>query len=464
MSRTYIAVDFGGGSGRVIAGSLNRGVLTMTEIHRFSNRQVRLGAHLYWDFLMLFDEMMTGLRKAAERYSDIYSIAIDTWGVDFGLVDRCGNLLGNPVCYRDEATLPMPEKFFETVNREKHYAEAGLQPLAINTLFRLMAMQAEGDPKLEVAEHLLFTPDLFSYFLTGVANNEYTIASTSELLNARTRSWNYELIARLGLPAKIFCPIVMPGETRGTLMPDVARRLGMSPDVKVVAVGSHDTASAVHAIAGTYTADRTAFLSSGTWSLLGVELDEPITTPTAEAAGFSNEGGTNGKIHFLQNITGLWILQQLVAGWKARGMETSFPRLVEMAREASCDTIIDVDDEMFQRPGNMEQAIADYCAAHSLTAPATQGETVLCVLRSLADRYRRGIEGLNALLPAPVEKLHIIGGGSRNQLLNELTAQATGLPVSAGPAEGTAIGNIEMQAQAAGEITNPAQITEIIES
>lgn len=464
MSKTYIAVDFGGGSGRVIAGSLSGGTLTLTEVHRFTNRQVRLGRHLYWDFLMLYDEMMTGLRKAAKRYDDIYSIAIDTWGVDFGLIDRNGNLLGNPVCYRDEATVPMPDRFFATEDRGNHYHEAGLQPMTINSLFRLMAMREENDPKLEAAEHLLFMPDLFSYYLTGVATNEYTIASTSELLLARERTWNRPLIHRLGLPEKIFCPIVMPGETRGTLKPEVARRLNLSEDVKVVAVGSHDTASAVHAIKGDYGTDGTAFLSSGTWSLLGVELDEPITVAEAEAAGFSNEGGTNGKIHFLQNITGLWILQQLVAGWETKGMTRSYPELVAMAQASDCDTVIDVDDELFQRPGDMEAAIDSYCKNHGLKAPASQGDTVRCVLLSLADRYRRGIEGLNRLLPTPVKRLHIIGGGSRNQLLNQLTAQSTGLEVSAGPAEATAIGNIIMQAQASGELADTATITEIIES
>lgn len=463
MSRTYIAVDFGGGSGRVIAGSLAGGRLSLSQVHRFDNRQVWLGNHLYWDFPMLFDEMMIGLRKAAEQYSDIVSIGIDTWGVDFGLVDKAGNLLGNPMCYRDPATEPMLPLFFSRENREQHYAEAGLQPMAINSMYRLMAMQNEGDRRLDIAEHLLFMPDLFSFYLTGNWSNEYTIASTSELLDARTRDWNRPLIKRLGLPEHIFGSIVMPGQSRGTLLPEIAQRLGMNPDVEVIAVGSHDTASAVHAIEGTYTADRTAFLSSGTWSLLGVELDSPITVPEAEAAGFSNEGGTNGRIHFLQNITGLWILQQLVAGWKAKGDTVAYPELVKMASEAECSTIIDVDDPVFARPGDMEQTIREYCHSHALTSPEGKGETVLCVLRSLADRYRRGIEGLNRLLPAPVEHLHIIGGGSRNQLLNDLTAQATGLKVSAGPAEATAIGNIIMQAQAAAEISSPSQITEIIE-
>lgn len=464
MSKTYLAADFGGGSGRVIAGSLADGRLTLTQVHRFNNRQVQLGRHLYWDFPMLFDEMLHGLRKAAEQYSDIVSIGIDTWGVDFGLIDPAGNLLGNPVCYRDPATEPMLERFASHTDMTAHYAIAGLQPLAINSMYRLMAMQEEDDRRLDIAEHLLFTPDLFSYYLTGNFSNEYTIASTSELLDARTRSWNFPLIEKLGLPARIFGPIIMPGQSRGNITPEIAASTGLPADVKVIAVGSHDTASAVHAIPGSYATDGTAFLSSGTWSLLGVELDAPLTSPEALAAGFSNEGGTNGRIHFLQNITGLWILQQLVAGWKQRGLESSFPALVNKAEEADCHTIIDVDDPAFARPGDMESTIREYCAAHGLKAPATQGETVLCVLRSLADRYRRGIEGLNSLLPSPVKRLHIIGGGSRNRLLNSLTAEATGLEVTAGPAEATAIGNIIMQAQADGAIRSAADITEILEN
>ncbi|MCM1482770.1 MAG: rhamnulokinase [Muribaculaceae bacterium] len=463
MSKTYIAADFGGGSGRIIAGSLADGRLTLRQIHRFDNRQVWLGKHLHWDFPMLYDEMLIGLRKAAAEYSDIVSIGIDTWGVDFGLVDSCGNLLGNPVCYRDPATEPMLERFTATTDMDAHYSVAGLQTIAINSMYRLMAMKDEGDRRLDIAEHLLFTPDLFSFFLTGDYSNEYTIASTSELLDARKHTWNYQLIESLGLPAHIFGPIIMPGQSRGTLLPDVALRTGMAPNVKVVAVGSHDTASAVHAIPGSYTADGTAFLSSGTWSLLGVELDSPITSPEARQAGFSNEGGTCSRIHFLQNITGLWILQQLVDGWKQRGLTSSYPELVQMAREASTDTLIDVDHPSFSRPGNMEEAIVRYCRERSLTPPSGQGEMVLCVLRSLADRYRRGIEELNKLLPAPVKRLHIIGGGSKNELLNSLTAEATGFEVTAGPAEATAIGNIIMQAQADGAISSPSDITEIIE-
>lgn len=316
---TYLAVDFGGGSGRVMAGSICQGTLKLEEVYRFPNRQVRMGNHVYWDFLALFDEMKNGLRQAVRKGYHIRSIGIDTWGVDFGLIDRNGNLLGNPVCYRDPRTDGLLEEFFGD-NLVRHYSEAGIQVMSINTLFQLYSMKKSGDTQLEVADRLLFMPDLFSYFLTGVANNEYCIASTSELLDARSRTWNQPLIHRLGVPAHLFGDIVMPGTVRGKLKREIAEEIGLTDEVDVIAVGSHDTASAVYAIPSTQVdKSRCAFLSSGTWSLLGIELDEPILTEEACRAGFTNEGGVGGKIRFLQNITGLWILQRLMAQWKERG-------------------------------------------------------------------------------------------------------------------------------------------------
>ena len=452
MKEAYIAVDFGGGSGRVIAASIDRGQLTLEELHRFDNRQIAMGGHLYWDFLALFQEMKSGLRKAVEAGYRIRSIGIDTWGVDFGLIDRDGNLLGNPLCYRDPAF----------AGGAAHYAEAGIQIMDINTLYRLVDMKRTMPAMLAAADRLLFTPDLFSFFLTGVATNEYTIASTSELIDAGTGTWNTELIRRAGLPEHIFGRIVMPGEVRGSLTDDVKREIGIDYDVKVIAVGSHDTASAVYAVPGTYGVDGTAFLSSGTWSLLGVVIDAPITTEKARLAGFTNEGAVGGKIKFLQNITGLWILQRLIAAWKGRGLPAGYDYLLSEAGHADISTIVDVDDSVFTNPENMEDAIRDYCLSRGLTAPATQGEFVRCVLMSLAARYKRGIEELNSMLPAPVSRLQIIGGGSRNALLNRLTEEAIGIPVTAGPVEATAIGNVLLQAVADGVISSASDIDGII--
>lgn len=446
MTDTYLAVDFGAGSGRVMAGTVTDSTVHLEEIHRFANRQITIGSHTYWDFPALFQEMKDGIKKAVDEGLNIKSIGIDTWGVDFGLIDANGNLLGNPVCYRDTAVNGLPEATFTPAELSQHYASAGIQVMAINTLYRLLAMQRENDPKLAAADRLLFMPDLFSYYLTGVANNEYSIASTSELLNAKTRNWDFNLIDRMNLPRHIFGEIVMPGTVRGCVKPEIADELGLPHDVKVIAVGSHDTASAIRAVPSDDGKQTRAYLSSGTWSLLGAEIDEPILTEQARTAGFTNEGGVGGKICFLQNITGLWILQCLIDEWHVQGLETSYDVLLAAADLSQYDEIIDVDNPAFAVAGNMTATINKYCADRNLTAPHNQADYVRCVVRSLATRYKQGIEQLNALLPRPVECLHIIGGGSRNKLLNRLTEEAIGIPVYAGPVEATAIGSILVQA------------------
>lgn len=445
MKEAYLAVDFGGGSGRVIAGYPAEGRLQLETVYRFPNRQVRMGGHIYWDFLSLFEDMKRGIRMAVDKGYRIKSIGIDTWGVDFGLIDKLGNLLGNPVCYRDSRTDGMPEQVFARIDPSAHYAVAGTQVMAINTLFQLYAMKQEGSPLLDVADRLLFMPDLFSYFLTGVANNEYSIASTSELMDIRACRWNETLMRELGLPEHLFGDIVMPGTSRGVLKPDVKEELGLDYDVEVIAVASHDTASAVYAVPTAADGEVTAFLSSGTWSLLGVVCDEPVLTEEARLHGFTNEGGAKGKICFLQNITGLWILQRLMSEWSDAGLCTDYEVLIPAAEEAEFATCIDVDDARFASPVNMADVIVAYCREQGTPEPHTQGEFVKCVLLSLAERYRRGVEGLNRLLPRPITRLQIIGGGSQNRYLNRLTSQSTGLPVTAGPVEATAIGNIRAQ-------------------
>ncbi len=436
--KIHLACDFGGGSGRVMAGWLEEGKVRLEEIHRFQNRQVRLGDTLYWDFPALFQDMKDGLRKAAERYgSSIVSIGIDTWGVDFGLIDRQGHLLGLPVCYRDARTKGLPERYFATRDRHEHYAHNGTQVMEINTLFQLLTLKESSLPSEAT---LLFMPDLFSYYLTGVANNEYTIASTSELLNARTRGWDWELIDDAGLPRSLFGPIVMPGTVRGPILPHIAEETGLAPTVKVVAVASHDTASAVMSIPELD--EPAAWISSGTWSLLGVTVNEPILTPEACDAGFTNEGGADGKITFLSNITGLWILQQLAKEWHTN----DWAAMTAEARKVQDSPLIDVDDSTFTAPESMQKAIFA-----AVGRELTRGETVRCVLESLAKRYATAIRKLNTMLDNPVRRLHIIGGGSQNTLLNELTAQATGLKVTTGDVEATAVGNVMGQLRAMGE-------------
>lgn len=464
---TYLAIDFGGGSGRVIAGTITdekgERKLTMQLVHRFQNRQVRLGNHVYWDFPALFEDMKTGLKKAAQLGLKVSGIAIDTWGVDFGFIDRDGNLVGNPVCYRDARTNGMAERFFADVDRTAHYAVNGTQVMEINTLFQLLSLKLADSPQLQIADKMLFTPDLFSYFLTGEANTEYTIASTSEMLDARKRDWDWQLIGSLGLPRHLFCPIVMPGTVRGRLRKDIAEETGLG-EVDVIAVGSHDTASAVAAVPATDDEQPVAFISSGTWSLLGVEINEPILTEEARRAEFTNEGGIGGKITFLQNITGLWFIQRLMAEWKEEGDEQQYDILLPAAEKAVIDTVIPVDDAAFQNPPSMQQAIIDYCNAHNLTAPTSKAETTRVVLQSLAAKYAEATSALNAMLPSPIKKLHIIGGGSQNKLLNRLTEEALGVPVEAGPVEATGIGNILTQALAKGEVSDIAEMRRIVKA
>lgn len=464
---TYLAIDFGGGSGRVIAGTITdekgEKKLTMQLVHRFQNRQVRLGNHVYWDFPALFEDMKTGLKKAAQLGLKVSGIAIDTWGVDFGFIDRDGNLIGNPVCYRDARTNGMAERFFADVDRTAHYAVNGTQVMEINTLFQLLSLKLADSPQLQIADKMLFTPDLFSYFLTGEANTEYTIASTSEMLDARKRDWDWQLIDSLGLPRHLFCPIVMPGTVRGRLRKDIAEETGLG-EVDVIAVGSHDTASAVAAVPATDDEQPVAFISSGTWSLLGVEINEPILTEEARRAEFTNEGGIGGKITFLQNITGLWFIQRLMAEWKEEGDEQQYDILLPAAEKAVIDTVIPVDDAAFQNPPSMQQAIIDYCNAHNLTAPTSKAETTRVVLQSLAAKYAEATSALNAMLPSPIKKLHIIGGGSQNKLLNRLTEEALGVPVEAGPVEATGIGNILTQALAKGEVSDIAEMRRIVKA
>lgn len=457
---TYLAADFGGGSGRVIAGTIVDRTLNLEEIHRFPNRQIKLGNHIYWDFLSLFEDMKTGLRMAIQKGYNVHGIGIDTWGVDFGFIDRNGNLLGNPVCYRDARTEGLPQKVFRHIDEKEHYATTGIQVMPINTLFQLYSLKENQDAQLQVADRLLFMPDLFSYFLTGVAGNEYCIASTSELLDARKREWSWDTIHRLELPEHLFGNLIKPGTVRGRLKEEIAREIGADYPIDVIAVGSHDTASAVAAVPSLE--KPVAFLSSGTWSLLGAEVDEPILTEEARQAHLTNEGGVGGSIRFLQNITGLWILQRLMQEWQARGEKQEYGHIIPLAAATDFPTIIAVDDPLFMNPDNMETAIRSYCLQHSLQPPCNKVEFVRCVIQSLAFKYKQAVACLNRSLKSPVRRLNIIGGGSQNDLLNQLTADYLEIPVYAGPVEATAIGNILTQAMAKGDIENLQELREIV--
>lgn len=439
----YIAADFGAGSGRVIVGTVRPDSIELEEIHRFPNRQIRLGGVVYWDFLSLFEELKSGLRKAFCKYDDIVSIGVDTWGVDFGLIDKQGHLVSNPVCYRDARTEGMLEKAFRVIPKEKFYALTGNQFMEINTAFQLYSMVLANDSILQVADKLLFTPDLFNYFLTGQALNEYSIASTSQLFNHVGHDWADEVFERLGLPRRLMQKIVPAGSVIGELSDEIVAEVG-GKGVKVIAVGSHDTASAVASIDAR--GDNWAFISSGTWSLMGIKVDKPILTEEAMMSDFTNEGTVDGRIRFLRNITGLWLLQNLMKEWELSGVKRTYAELIDEAEQSDFSSVVNVDDACFNNPDNMGDAIRAYCMGHGLQVPETQGEFVRCVVLSLAHKYAEVKQLLEKCADRRIDTIYIVGGGSRNRLLNHLTEQLTGVKVVCGDAEATAVGNIKVQA------------------
>ncbi len=437
-----IAADFGGGSGRLVAGWLENGKLLTEELYRFPNAPVKDGNHTRWDFPYLFEQLVEGLKVAAGRDLIIDSIGVDTWGVDFGLMDADGNLLGQPICYRDWSADRGLEYVKTQISDGAFYKATGLPMIAINSVNRMALMQNEGYPAWNRASKVLYMPDLFTYFLCGAAVAEFSIASTSGLLDPETRNWNIELLERLDIPAEKLPDVVMPGTVAGVLVEPLKKTLGIDYDIKVVAVAGHDTESAVYAVRDSLD-PTTAFLSSGTWSLLGVELPEPILTERALNDGFANEGSVDGRICLLQNITGMWILQGLVKEWKEEELTHDYPTLLSMAEASDFEGEIDVDDAKFTNPDNMAEAIRSSFPEGS--APVSQGDFVRCFCRSLARRYARGLTGLNALLPAPVSRLLVFGGGCRNYLVNRFTAEMAGVEVTTGPVEATAEGNLKLQ-------------------
>lgn len=451
----YIAADFGAGSGRVIVGNVANGELELDEIHRFPNRQINLGGRVYWDFLYLFDELKTGLKKAFTKYGNgIESIGIDTWGVDYGLIDKGGRLLSNPVCYRDTRTSGVMEKAFSVLPKDKFFSLAGNQFMEINTVFQLYSAVLENDQATMSADKLLFMPDLFAYFLTGKSVNEYTISSTSQMLNSMSRKWDSTISETLSLPINLMQEIVLPGNKIGDMEKCVAEEVG--GNVPVVAVGSHDTASALAAINAE--GDEWAFISSGTWSLMGVITPTPLLTTDVLAADFTNEGAVSGDIRLLKNITGLWLLQSLVKEWAAKGIDCDYSRMVIEGEASKCESVIDVTDSRFTLPKSMQQTIADYCVETNQAVPQTQGDYMRLVCLSLATEYAKVKAELEGLTNRKIKTIYIVGGGSQNGLLNRLTAEKTGCKVVAGPVEATAIGNIKVQAQAAGELSKDTHL------
>ncbi len=457
--RHYLAFDLGAESGRAMLGTISDHSLTIEELHRFPNTPVRLPTGLYWDTLRLFHEIQQGLIIAGrERKLKLDGIGIDTWGVDFALLGRDGALVDNPRHYRDARNNGMMERTFEVVPREEIFAHTGVQFMQLNTLYQLHAMKLAGSPALEVAETLLMMPDLFNYWLTGVARCELTDASTTQFYNPVKKRWARELLECLGLPARILPEIVQPGTLLGPLLGWVAEESGLGP-VPVYATCCHDTASAVAAVPAE--GEDWCYISSGTWSLMGVELDEPIVNAGSLESNFTNEIGAGGTIRFLKNIAGMWLLQECRRAWAAEGREYSYEELARLASEARPFTAI-IDPDAFLEPGRMPEKIAAFCRNSGQPAPAGPDQICRTILESLALRYRQVLEGLESLLGRRLARIHIVGGGSRNKVLNQFVADATGRQVIAGPSEATAAGNLAIQAIGSGALSSLAQARQLI--
>ena len=457
-----LGFDFGASSGRAMLGVFDGGKIEIEEIHRFSNDPVMLCGRFVWDVPRLVYEMKQALLKLSRTGVHVDAIGIDTWGVDYGMLDRNGNLLGLPVHYRDDRTLGMREKLREVVSDQELFARTGMGYNQFNTIYQLYAMKLEGDPVLDGAADLLFMPDLLAYFLTGKKGTEYTVASTSEMLNPFTRDWDKALLEKLGIPTSFLGEVKLPGTVRGTLLKDIAKECGVD-EIPVIAIGCHDTASAVAAVPAVE--KDFAYISSGTWSLLGAEIEKPLCEESVRLANYTNEGGVDGSIRLLKNIMGLWIIQECKREWDRRSDAVGFAELVEMAMRAPAfKAIVDVDDPCFMAPGDMPNRIQAYCERTGQAVPQGRGEISRVIYESLALKYRYSIERLEEVLGHPIKVLHIVGGGSKNALLNRFTAEAIKRPVVAGPGEGTVIGNLLMQAVALGEIEDIPALRRVVEA
>ena len=457
----FLAIDLGAGSGRVMAGEQVGGRLTLEEVHRFQTPGVVVGGSLHWDVLAVFQHILDGLRLATAKYGDrIASVGVDSWGVDHGLLDSAGRLLGNPYQYRDARNAAAMPEALAVAGGARMFGETGVQSLPYNTVYQLYAEKLTNAGVLDVAKHLLFLPDLISYWLCGERVQERTIASTSQLWNPRTGAWSETLLDALGLPAGLFQPVVAPGTRLGTLRPEVREETGMGA-VAVVAVGGHDTASAV--AGAPLDPAGGAYMSSGTWSLLGIELEEPMITETVREGGYSNEAGVEGTTRLLKNICGMWLIEQLRADWMREGDSVGYEELIaEAKQESAFASIIDPDDPRFASPGGMAGKIREACGESGQAIPTTRGAFVRCALESLATKVAVSFDALRAFSPGPLNSLRVVGGGSRNPFLNQATADALGLPVVAGPSEATSLGNLAMQLKAVGILSHRSEARELI--
>ncbi len=465
----YVAFDLGAESGRAMLATLSKDKLELQEAHRFLNLPQRLPSGWHWDLTGLWGNIVTGLKQAgqlAERSGvKLESVGVDTWGVDYGLVGKSGQLLGLPYCYRDARNAPAMRRTRKTLGDEKLYEATGIQPMPFNTVFQLVAQRDSESAVIDHAKRLLFMPDLLHFFLSGEAVNEATIASTSELIDPRTGKWHKSLVRSLKLPTTMLGKIVPAGTPIGTLLPEVAKDAGLER-LRVIAPGSHDTASAVAAVPvddATVARGDWAYLSSGTWSLMGAEIDKPLLSNAARKAAFTNERGVGGKIRLLKNIAGLWLVQECRRDLAKLGQELDYATLTRMAEEAQpLRTLVDPDHAPFMSPGDMLAKISAFAKATNQPVPQTPGQYVRCCLESLSMAYRRVLTLLEEVLDRRISVLHIVGGGGRNELLNRMTADAVGRRVIVGPYEATAVGNALTQAIGAGQVRDLAHLRAIV--
>ena len=456
----FFAVDLGATSGRTILGTLSEGSLTLRELTRFANHIIYTGGHAYWDIFALFHEIVEGLRVVAREKIGIQSIGIDTWGVDFVFVGADGGLMRNPCSYRDPHTEGAMDAYFKEIPRERVYELTGIQFMNFNSLFQLFTLDRAGNSALRAADKILFMPDALSYMLTGKMVTEYTIASTSQILNPRTKEFEQELLDVCHVRKEQFAPFVLPGTVIGTLSPELQKQTGLGA-IPVVAVAGHDTASAVAAVPARD--EHFAYLSSGTWSLMGIETKDAIINQQSYERNFTNEGGVEGTTRFLKNICGMWLLERSRAEWKAKGEPFSYDFIYANTPDVKpFRSFINPDAPCFANPPCMVEAIQNYCRTTGQTVPETVPEICRCIFESLAMRYKQVFAYLKEMAPFDIHTLHIIGGGTQNVMLNQLTADATGVPVVTGPIECTTIGNVMLQAKAAGIVGDIQEMRRLI--
>jgi rhamnulokinase len=463
--KRFLGVDLGAGSGRIFLGTLDDGRLNISKIYGFPNRGVQIFDGFYWDTLRLFHEVKKGLREAVEKYGSSFDgVGVDTWGVSFALLDNQNELAGFPRHYRDRRVNGMLKELTKTVPGEELFRRTGIQPLQINTSTHLFAMVKAQSPQLRIAKKFLMMPDYFSFLLSGVMRSEYTVATTSQLYDPFRKNWDTDLIEKLGVNVNWFQKIIEPGTMLGRVHETVEEQTGLDSETSVIATASHDTAAAVAAIPVEEDAEGWAYISSGTWSLMGVEMEQPLISEKTQRYGLSNEGGVYGTVRLLKDITGLWLIQKVMEQWRLKhDEEITYYDLESQAEQADAfNHIIVTDNSVFLNPEDMVEAIQRYCRATGQKIPKSIGEISRSILEGLAFRYRQTLEQLQDVSEKHIEKIYIVGGGSKNRLLCQFTSNATGIPVDAGPSEATVTGNILMQASAVGEVDSLKEVRETV--